>query len=163
MKSKAPLALMEQMVMLLVFALGAALCLQAFVKSDAISLMSQAKSNACLAAQNAAECIRYSGGSMENALKGAADMLGGFYEEGKSSAAEGCLCINYDEQWQVTDKEGVYLLKADGVPVPEDGLQKARVQVFAASDFRKETHQTEMENGEQELLFELDVAWLEEK
>ena len=34
MKSKAPLALMEQMVMILVFALAAALCLQAFVKSE---------------------------------------------------------------------------------------------------------------------------------
>ena len=37
MKSKAPLALMEQMVMLLVFALAAALCLQAFVQSDRLS------------------------------------------------------------------------------------------------------------------------------
>ncbi len=33
-QSEAPLALMEQMVMLLVFALAAALCLQAFVRSD---------------------------------------------------------------------------------------------------------------------------------
>ena len=46
MKSKAPLALMEQIVMLLVFALAAALCLQAFVKSDQISRESQARSNA---------------------------------------------------------------------------------------------------------------------
>ena len=37
MRSKAPLLLMEQMVMLLVFALAAALCLQAFVKSDGLS------------------------------------------------------------------------------------------------------------------------------
>ena len=40
MKSRAPLALMEQMVMLLVFALAAALCLQAFVRSDNISRQS---------------------------------------------------------------------------------------------------------------------------
>lgn len=32
MRSKAPLVMMEQMVMLLVFALAAALCLQAFVR-----------------------------------------------------------------------------------------------------------------------------------
>ena len=38
MRSKAPLVLIEQMVMLLVFALASALCLQAFVKSDAISV-----------------------------------------------------------------------------------------------------------------------------
>ena len=37
MRSKAPLVMMEQMVMLLVFALAAALCLQAFVKSDQLS------------------------------------------------------------------------------------------------------------------------------
>ena len=36
MRSKAPLVMMEQMVMLLVFALAAALCLQAFVRSDEI-------------------------------------------------------------------------------------------------------------------------------
>ena len=58
MKSKAPLALMEQIVMLLVFALAAALCLQAFVKSDQISRESQARSNAALAVQNTAETIR---------------------------------------------------------------------------------------------------------
>ncbi len=37
MKSKAPLVLMEQIIMLLVFALAAAICLQAFIKADALS------------------------------------------------------------------------------------------------------------------------------
>ena len=37
MKSKAPLALMEQLVMVLVVALAAALCLQAFTLADQIS------------------------------------------------------------------------------------------------------------------------------
>ena len=46
MKSKAPLLLMEQMVMLLVFALAAALCLQAFVKSDGLSRRSEARDRA---------------------------------------------------------------------------------------------------------------------
>ena len=41
MKSKAPLILMEQMAILLVFALAAALCLQAFVKSDSLSSRSR--------------------------------------------------------------------------------------------------------------------------
>ena len=43
MRSKAPLAMMEQMVMLLVFALAAALCLQAFVKSDQMSKRMEAQ------------------------------------------------------------------------------------------------------------------------
>ena len=58
MRSKAPLVLIEQMVMLLVFALASALCLQAFVKSDAISVRSEEKGRAAIAAQNAAEVIR---------------------------------------------------------------------------------------------------------
>ena len=54
MKSKAPLALMEQIVMLLVFALAAALCLQAFVKSEQTSRDSQSRGNAALSVQIAA-------------------------------------------------------------------------------------------------------------
>ena len=37
MRSKAPLALVEQTLMILVFALAAALCLQAFVRADRLS------------------------------------------------------------------------------------------------------------------------------
>ena len=37
MKSKAPLVMMEQVVMVLIFALAAALCLQTFVLSGKIS------------------------------------------------------------------------------------------------------------------------------
>ncbi|MCI9425675.1 MAG: hypothetical protein HFF30_08945, partial [Flavonifractor sp.] len=51
MRSKAPLVMMEQMVMLLVFALAAALCLQAFVRSDAQSKHSEARDRAVLQAQ----------------------------------------------------------------------------------------------------------------
>lgn len=52
MKSKAPLALMEQMVMLLVFALAAALCLQAFVQSDRLSRESEARDHAAVLCQS---------------------------------------------------------------------------------------------------------------
>ena len=48
MRSKAPLILMEQMVMLLVFALAAALCLQAFVKSDELSARGEARDRAAV-------------------------------------------------------------------------------------------------------------------
>ena len=52
MKSKAPLLLMEQMVMLLVFALAAALCLQAFVRSEAMSRESEARDHAAVLCQS---------------------------------------------------------------------------------------------------------------
>ena len=57
-KSKAPLVMLEQMVMLLVFALAAALGLQAFVKSDAASRESEARDRAANLCQSMAEVMR---------------------------------------------------------------------------------------------------------
>lgn len=142
MKSKAPLALIEQTVMALVFALAAALCVHAFVKADRISAESEERSRAALVAQDAAELIRYSGGDMGHALSQAGELLGGNYEQGM-------LYIDYDEDWNRADGDGVYRLTAQGVPVEESGLQKALVQVVTA------------DTGEPELLFELEAAWLE--
>lgn len=67
MRSKTPLVLMEQMVMLLVFALAAALCLQAFVKSDQLSRQSENRDRALLMAQSAAEVIQNTGGDFREA------------------------------------------------------------------------------------------------
>ena len=61
MKSKASLVLMEQLVMLLVFALAAAFCLQAFVRADAISRQTARRDEAVLIAQSAAEILRATG------------------------------------------------------------------------------------------------------
>ena len=142
MKNKAPLTLIEQMVMLLVFALASALCLQAFVKADQISLRSEARCNAALAAQDAAELIRHSGGDMSHALSHAGELLGGTYDQGM-------LYIVYDRDWNQTKEGDVYRLTAQGMPVDEPGLQKAFIQV------------TSEEQDKTELLFELEVAWLE--
>lgn len=142
MRSKAPLSLMEQTVMLLVFALASALCLQAFVKSDKISVRIEERSQAALAAQDAAELIQHSGGDMSHALAQAGELLGGTYEQG-------LLYIGYDEDWNRTKVEEVYRLTAQGVPVEESGLLKAKIQVTAEG----------LENSE--LLFEIEVAWLE--
>ena len=76
MKSKAPLILMEQMAMLLVFALAAALCLQAFVKSDSLSSRSRDRDRAVTLAQTVAETVRASGGSPGQAIAAAAEKLG---------------------------------------------------------------------------------------
>ena len=58
MRQRPPLILMEQMIMLLVFALAAALCLQAFVKSDGISKRSEARDRAVILCQNVAETLQ---------------------------------------------------------------------------------------------------------
>lgn len=143
MRSKAPLVLIEQMVMLLVLALASALCLQAFVKSDAISVRSEEKGRAAIAAQNAAEVIRHKGGDIENAFTQTGRMLGGTYEQGE-------LRIDYDENWNVTDKDGVYYLIAQEVPAQVSGLRKASVQVA-----------TDAQKADPGILFELEVAWQE--
>ena len=59
MKSKAPLVMMEQIVMVLVFALAAALCLRTFVLSGKISQMTENKNRAVLEVQNAAENMKH--------------------------------------------------------------------------------------------------------
>lgn len=154
MKSKAPLALMEQMVMLLVFALAAALCLQAFVKSDQISLKSQAKSNAALMAQNTAEMIRYSGGSLEHAFTETADRQSGSYLENEG------LAIAYDEEWKATAEKGTYLLTVQEIPTEEEGLHKVLVQVVSGQG--EEGMAVAFDDlTESELLFEMETAWLE--
>ena len=58
MKSKASLSLMEQLVMLLVFALAASLCMGVFAHADRISRQTARRDEAVLIAQNAAETLK---------------------------------------------------------------------------------------------------------
>lgn len=136
MRSKAPLALMEQMVMLLVFALAAALCLQAFVKSDAVSTRSEARDRAVLEAQTAAETIRHYGGDTGEALSQAAEALGASYEQG-------ILWQDYDKDWNPYP-DGPYRLTAQGEPTEVPGLCTVRTAV--------------MDQGG-DVLFELTISW----
>ena len=144
MKSKAPLMLMEQMIMLLVFALAAALCLQAFVKSEQLSSRSENRDRAVTIAQTAAETIRHCGGDMGNALEEAAEILGGTSEQG-------VLVLDYDMDWNPS--QGAmpgYRLMANGVPTDVPGLWKALVQVVYYPD-----------NTNPDTLFEIEVSWQE--
>ena len=58
MKSKASLFLMEKLVMVLVFALAAALCLQVFLRADQISRETARRDEAVILAQNGAELLK---------------------------------------------------------------------------------------------------------
>lgn len=58
MRSRASLALMEQLIMVLVFALAAALCLRCFAASEAISQETIRRDRAVQIAQNAAERLK---------------------------------------------------------------------------------------------------------
>lgn len=137
MRSKAPLALMEQMVMLLVFALAAALCVQSFAKSDALSQRGEARDRAVTVCQSAAEVIRSCGGEPAHALSGAAERLGCHYDQG-------LLWADYDENWN-SGAGDAYRLTAQGVPSETPGLYAACVAVDCGG----------------ETLFEITVAWQE--
>ena len=58
MRSKASLQLMEQLIMILVFAVAAALCLQVFAKSGEISRRTACQDAAVQMARNAAETYK---------------------------------------------------------------------------------------------------------
>ena len=64
MRSKTPLVLMEQLVMVLVFAMAAAICLQVFGLSDRLSKENEARAEAALLAQNTAEELKASYGEV---------------------------------------------------------------------------------------------------
>ena len=138
MRSKAPLALMEQMVMLLVFALAAALCLQAFTKSDALSARCEARDRAAALTQSAAETVRHCGGEPEEALREAAELLGYQYEKE-------VLWADYDAEWEPCSA-GIYHLTVRTVPSGVPGLNQVRAAV----------------ETEEEVLFELEAGWQEE-
>lgn len=155
MRSKAPLLLMEQMVMLLVFALAAALCLQAFVKSDNLSRRSEARDRAVTLCQSAAETVRHSGGNFNEA----AEELGLEFGQGST------MFRYYDENWEplpmsrgpVPDDEGTapepweyaaYRLTVQAVLDTAPGLGKASVCVSSEPDG--------------ETLFKVEVCWQEE-
>lgn len=130
MRSKAPLALMEQLVMVLVFALAAALCVQVFVLSDKTSRLHQARDRAMIEAQNAAEALK---GRRETAYL---DGLGG------SPNGDQGLFLAYDEDWtpldtgadQSTYQEDAayYLFSYENQAQSTDYLWAADVLVFAA-------------------------------
>lgn len=85
MKNKASLVLMEQLVMILVLSLAAAVCLRAFVLADQISRETEEKSRAAVFCQNAAETIKARGSVAQ-----AAEQLGAKQEDrGWSLAVDG--------------------------------------------------------------------------
>ena len=142
MRSKAPLAMMEQMVMILVFALAAALCLQAFVKSDRMSRESGERDRAAELCQSAAEAIRAAHGDFQQA----AELLDVSY--GSYAQEEPAFSVHYHEDWTLSDtREYAYCLRAESVDSGIDGLGKASVSV--------------VETETLESIFAIEVCWQE--
>ena len=62
MRSKVSLQLMEQLVMILVFAVAAALCLQVFAKAKEISVETSRRDQAVILGRNAAQLLKATAG-----------------------------------------------------------------------------------------------------
>ena len=136
MKNKAPLALMEQLVMLLVFALAAALCLQVFVLSDQMSRHCEERDQAVTAVQNAAETLKGCGGDLDAGVR----ILGGTSDGSQWK-------IGYDADWQQTAvDQAVYQVLVVLAPTKEPLLGSAEVLA---------------QTMEGEQLFQLAVSWQE--
>lgn len=75
MRSKTPLALMEQVIMVLVFALAAALCMRAFVLSGSISRTCEERDRALPAVQTVAETLKLCRGDFGRTEKTAETVL----------------------------------------------------------------------------------------
>ena len=78
MRNKAPLALLEQILMLLIFALAAVICLRVFLWSDDTSRHSARRDEALIHAQTVAETVKAHGGD----FTAAAAALHGTVENG---------------------------------------------------------------------------------
>ncbi len=76
-RSKAPLALMEQIIMILVFALAAAVCLRAFVYANHLSESSAQKELAATRAQTVIEYCKAEAGDLDKVC----ESLGGERQE----------------------------------------------------------------------------------
>lgn len=84
MKNKAPLSLIEQVIMLLVLAVAAVLCLQVFLWADRQADRNSLTDSALQQVQNTAEVLKASGGDLDIA----ANLCGGRVEDGLWLQAE---------------------------------------------------------------------------
>lgn len=105
MRSRTPLALMEQAVMLLVFVFAAVLCVRAFVNADQTSGKSMQKDSALLAAKNMVERLK------------------------AEDPVEEDFTICYDENWEETADEDVYELSVIYIESGSPYLWKAEATV----------------------------------
>lgn len=137
MRSKAPLVMMEQMIMLLVFALAAVLCLQAFTTSREISDESICRDRAVIEAQNVAESLKIGAGEEY------------FREKGAELTEDGGEIL-YDAHWQSLDGGGetsqaaAYRLQMRYSPAESSYLQSAEIVIYDTAG---------------EPLFSMPVSW----
>lgn len=115
--SKSGLFLMEMILVISLFALSAAICLQMFAYANQTARASEELSYATLAARSGAECYQGLGGDLSEM----AQILGG-------SVTGETLEVHYDDQWCATSQSVSYTLTL----VKEDGSGRITVTAVEA-------------------------------
>lgn len=133
-ESKAPLVLMEQVIMVLVFALVAALCIQAFVLSRTLSIRMTDRDHAMNVSQTLAETVKACGGDMEAVCEKLDGKLNGKL-----------LRFFYDDDWNAAKEADASFVLVFEQEAGEGFCKNGRITVTDAS-------------GEQEI-FSMIIAW----
>lgn len=135
MRNKAFLPLMEQILMIAVFAIAAAVCLHGFAMANSISKERSNLDAAVYLAQDTCEILKHTGGDMEKA----AGLTGG-------TADGDTLVIYYDQNKNTTDADSAVYEVVSHRTQAQNGIGQAQVLVST--------------NGKD--LFSLTVAWQED-
>lgn len=115
--SKSGLFLMELILVILLFAISAAICLQMFTYASLTAQNAENLSYATLAARSAAECVQATGGDLDQVAE---------YLSGTANGSG--LQVGYDDQWQPVDDNPTYQLE-----LTQQGT-RAEIAVFALED-----------------------------
>lgn len=137
-ESKAPLVLMEQVIMVVVFALAAALCVQAFVYARGVSLAIADRDHALGITQTLAEQAKATKGD----LKTMSGTVGGIY-------VNDSLIHYYDSEWNMVD-----------------GKKQAAYEIVLEKDVKVHECQhatiTSHKLTEEKPIFSMKIAWQED-
>lgn len=130
MKNKSFLMLIEQQIMIMVFAVAAAICIKTFVYSDLVSRNTEVRDSAVVAAQNAAQCLKQAEGDIDSV----SERFGGRNENG-------AWVIEYGDDWTQSDEASfrIVVLVRDDQKYIGEGV----IRVY---------------DGD-ELVFEMPVSW----
>ena len=118
MKRNASLALIEQVIMLLILIVAAALCLRAFAWSDQQSLHYTDRDRAMVELQSAAEILKTHSGD----FSAAAASYGG-------RATQTQRVLDFDENWNITATSGTDRICATAIACDVDYLGSATLTV----------------------------------
>jgi len=142
MKSKSSLVLIEQLLMLLVFAICAAVCLSVFNYANQVSAQNQMKIQAIQHTQNIAERIQGFDQDILNDKEKLAKELNAY-------ATTDTVMLYYDYAWQTVDKPAaVYTLQIKEMLGSKDNLGQISM--------------TMLHIAEDKIIFEIPIAWQKE-